>query len=49
MGVPVRANSAYASSTTTMPGASASTAVITAGSSAVPVGLFGEQRKITSG
>ena len=44
-----RANSAYASSTMTMPGAAAQTAPITSGASAVPVGLFGEVRKTRSG
>ncbi len=44
-----RANSAYASSTMTMPGAAAQTASITRGASAVPVGLFGEVRKTRSG
>ena len=48
-GTPARANSAYASSTTTMPGASASTASTVASGSAVPVGLFGLVRKTTSG
>ena len=44
-----RANSAYASSTTTIPGAAAQMASITPGVSAVPVGLFGEVRNTRSG
>jgi hypothetical protein len=49
LGVSARRNSAYASSTTTIPGATASTASITSGDSAVPVGLLGEVRKTMSG
>ena len=49
LGVPSRANSAYASSTTTMPGAAWHTASMTASGRAVPVGLFGEVRKTTDG
>ena len=48
-GTPGRANSAYASSTTTMPGATSSTASTVSGGSAVPVGLFGEVRNTTAG
>ena len=47
--MPGRANSAYASSTTTRPGAAAQTASIAARPRAVPVGLFGEVRNTTSG
>ena len=47
--VPGRANSAYASSTSTMPGAASSAARTTSSSSDVPVGLLGEQRITTSG
>ena len=51
--MPARANSAYASSTTTMPGRClgdrGDTASITSSGSAVPVGLFGEHRNTTSG
>ena len=47
--MPSRANSAYASSTTTRPGAAAQTASISAIGAAVPVGLFGEVRKTRLG
>ena len=43
------ANWAYASSTTTSPGAASSTARTSAGGSTRPVGLFGEQRNVTTG
>ncbi len=42
-------NCAYASSTTTTPGAVATVLAMSAGSSARPVGLLGEQRKVTLG
>ena len=47
--MPGRANSAYASSTITMPGADSTTTATMSNDSAVPVGLFGEQRNTTSG
>ena len=47
--MPSRANSAYASSITTRPGAAAHTASISPIGAAVPVGLFGEVRKTRSG
>src|SRR5579875_3079898 len=49
LGVPSRANSAYASSTTTSPGAASQTASITGSGAAAPVGLFGEVRKTSCG
>jgi hypothetical protein len=49
LGVPARRNSAYASSTTTMPGATAQIASTTSRGSAVPVGLFGEASRTTDG
>ena len=49
LGVPSRANSAYASSTTTSPGAAAQIASMTSIGAAVPVGLFGEVRKTRLG
>ena len=47
--MPARANSAYASSTTTRPGAAAQMASISAIGAAVPVGLLGEVRKTRCG
>ena len=49
LGVPSRPNSAYASSTTTMPGAASQIAAMRSRGTAVPVGLFGEVTKTTSG
>ena len=49
LGVPSRANSAYASSITTRPGAASQIASISASGAAVPVGLFGEVRKTRLG
>jgi hypothetical protein len=48
-GVPSRANSAYASSTTTMPGAASRIASTVSSGWAVPVGLLGEVTNTTSG
>ena len=42
-------NSAYASSTTTIPGAASTSAASSYGSSDCPVGLFGLVRNVTSG
>ena len=47
--MPSRANSAYASSITTRPGAASQIASITSIGAAVPVGLFGEVRKTRLG
>ena len=47
--MPARRNSAYASSTTTTPGAASAMARTVASGSAVPVGLLGEVRSTTSG
>src|SRR5215210_192458 len=49
LGVPGRANSAYASSTTTTPGAAVQMARTTSSPIAVPVGLLGLASSTTSG
>ena len=49
LGVPVRANSWYASSTTTTPGLASTSATTTSVGRAVPVGLFGLVTSTTSG
>ena len=49
LGVPARANSMYASSTTTRPGAASYTSSTSARGTEVPVGLFGEVTNTMSG
>jgi hypothetical protein len=49
VGVPVRRNSAYASSTTTTPLVTSSTASTSSSGSAVPVGLLGDASNTTWG
>ena len=49
LGVPALRNSAYASSTTTMPGATSTSVSMSDSGRAVPVGLFGEASRTTDG